>query len=37
MQLTRELCADEDEHRGERKAMSTVHTALLRWPDRARA
>ena len=37
MQLTRELWASGDEHRSEGKATSTVHSALLHWPDCARA
>ena len=31
-QLTRGLWANGDEHRGKRKATSTVRHTLLRWP-----
>ena len=37
MQITRGLWANGDEHGIEVNVMSTVCTALLRWPDRARA
>ena len=33
----RQLLADGDGHRNEEKETSTVRTALLGWPDRARA